>query len=355
MVRPQRVVLIGALAVVPALVMLGTLWLYSGQGRVEKSKFDWLASNSAPAGCPMRIIMGDFHFRGGGSLYIPPASLHGGWGAPASVHVVGADEKPLPDRMTIVFYSYLEDKLYRGDFQLPYERIAKLFAEGYRSYDYRTPPHITFERLIAGVAPGGSVAVWVDGIGREQEVFFGRAQEFDGDWHQITGMPPHVNREENRVRSLNQAVTTDPMTERFIENVPIDVWETYRAPYAWRPVFADVPMPLVSVVYNYFNGERYELPVSMDAEMQKLPRPIPKHIDFFSKIPGEDAKVWFQYDFDEAEITRAFKAVGDGKEPIELVFRRAVRESASTFEVVLRSGERETLLEKTRLDLNRAP
>jgi hypothetical protein len=39
--------------------------------------------------------------------------LSSGWGQSESAHVVGPDLKPLPERLQITFYSYIDDKIYR--------------------------------------------------------------------------------------------------------------------------------------------------------------------------------------------------------------------------------------------------
>ncbi len=60
------------------------------------------------------------------------------------------DFKALPDRLDIRFFSYAENKMYQGSFDLPYEKILALFKAGVAK-DKETP---TFQKLIAGIAPG---------------------------------------------------------------------------------------------------------------------------------------------------------------------------------------------------------
>ncbi len=71
------------------------------------TKFDWYATESGPKLYPMEIIQGTFFYQGQNEgLYIPyGGTLSAGWGTKVSHHVVGPDEKPLPDRVKIVFYS----------------------------------------------------------------------------------------------------------------------------------------------------------------------------------------------------------------------------------------------------------
>jgi len=72
----------------------------------NKSKFHWLATESAPKNYPMRIINGTFYYKNEkGGLYVPTAASIGYfWGTGESTHVVGEDFKPLPDRLDIRFF-----------------------------------------------------------------------------------------------------------------------------------------------------------------------------------------------------------------------------------------------------------
>ena len=72
----------------------------------NKTKFHWLATESAPKNYPMRIINGTFYYHNEkGGLYVPTAASIGHfWGTGESTHVVGEDFKPLPDRLDIRFF-----------------------------------------------------------------------------------------------------------------------------------------------------------------------------------------------------------------------------------------------------------
>jgi len=118
----------------------------------------------------MKIISGTFYYHNKkGGLYIPDASsLNAGLQTIGSTHVVGEDFKALPDRLDIRFFSYAENKMYYGSFDLPYEKILTIFKTGVEA-DKETS---TFRYLIADIAPSGTVAVWASGPKQEaREVF----------------------------------------------------------------------------------------------------------------------------------------------------------------------------------------
>ena len=98
-------------------------------------KFDWQARESAPQHYVMRIIGGTLSYHdSSGSLYVPDKSdIDLGWGTGISSHIVGPDLKPLPNHLTIIFFSYIENQFYDGRFDLPYAKILKMFQDGYYS------------------------------------------------------------------------------------------------------------------------------------------------------------------------------------------------------------------------------
>lgn len=155
----------------------------------DQTEFVWLATESAPKNFPMQIMRGSsFIYYGSESdgLYIPSGgTLYRGWGSAISSHVVGPDLKPLPHKLVITFYSYLEDTFYSGTFDLPYEKILSLFRQGVAE-DKANP---AYRYVMVGVAPGGTVAVWVTGRQSTVEVFFGKAQKADINWSKAIDYP----------------------------------------------------------------------------------------------------------------------------------------------------------------------
>lgn len=124
----------------------------SGYG-AAMDKYEWKATESAPDNFPMEIVSGDLVFPDGRSLYIPRGKvIHKGWGTMVSSHIVGEDLKPLPEQLKISYFSFVENKFYRGSFLLPREKIHGLFKKGY--YSPKHKGEVTYNRIMTGVAPG---------------------------------------------------------------------------------------------------------------------------------------------------------------------------------------------------------
>jgi hypothetical protein len=313
------------------------------------AKYEWIASNSAPKGCPMEITSGDFLFPNGGSLYIPPKLLHAGWGTKVSLHAVGDDTKSLPDRMQITFYSYLEDKIYQGSFKLPYEQISDLFADGYRAHRDKSG-WSTFDSIVAGVAPGGTVAVWVSGIERQVEVFFGQAQAVSLNWHSTLSMPLDVSRRETRETELAEELPRDPLIAQMMVSIPFDRWAAYRTRYQWQPRFENMGAPDYVSRILFLNGERDYMDIPLDEAARHARLPIPRYMQFAAMVDGE--LLSHQITFDEDEIMTAFSRLSAGDRPLELVFAYKVQDGASTFVVLLRSSQETVALTRARLEVS---
>ena len=275
------------------------------------TKFEWDANESAPEHYPMEIIQGDFIYKGETSrgLYIPSGgTLVAGWGRPISSHVTGDKYKPLPDRLKITYYSYAEKQSYQGEFKLPYDKILTLFQEGVEE----NQEYPTYSSIMAGVAPGGAVAVWVIGTGGYVEVFFGQATKIDLDPSRAFALP-FKNKEQSDAYIAKQLVNVlNPEELEHLKNngVPFGLWERYRCQYEWEPILID-DFSLTYVGFKFLNGERSK-------KTGMLLRPVPMELTFKTIINKEENI--FIVKFDEFEIMDAFEKLGANNKKVYLEF-----------------------------------
>lgn len=116
-------------------------------------KYDWLATESAHAKFPMKLVHGSLHLKDGSSVYVPSKAIfHNGWGETGSIHITGSKYKALPTRLTLSWFSFAENRFYSGDFQLPYDKILQLFKNGFKSPITREKS--TYEWIVIGMGPG---------------------------------------------------------------------------------------------------------------------------------------------------------------------------------------------------------
>lgn len=315
------------------------LFILSGCGNMftkNKTKFHWLAQESAPQNFYMRVINGTFYYHNkDGGLYIPTAAKIGyNWGEGESVHVVGDDFKTLPDRVDIRFYSFWENKIYHGSFELPYEKILALFKEGVAK-DKENP---TFRKIIVGMAPGGAVAVWVSG--REtREVFFGYAKPYEDNMYDPLGGPIEDTKE--YAESYLQDLSPDIYAHIKKEGVPFGIWEKYRKTYPWS--FAAAFNKQISVFgVSFYNGESY--PIETPLNENYTPKPIPLSMSFITVFPDDKTKYVYSIGFDYTETNEVMeKLSADGKQ-VTVLINSALPKNSST--VSLSNGKETIELKK---------
>ena len=267
----------------------------------NKTRFHWLATESAPRNYPMRIIDGTFYYHNEkGGLYVPTAASIGHhWGTGESTHVVGEDFKALPDRLDIRFFSFTENKLYQGSFDLPYNKILTLFKEGVTK-DKERP---IFNTIMVGVAPGGGVSVWV--TGREtREVFFGQAEQYEMEIKNPLG--GEIKDRAAYARSYLEDLPSDVLAGIDKNGVSFGLWQQYRMSYKWIPVFKTEQKISDDTKYSFFNGENYRLDYPFNEQVMTSTRPLPLLIGFGCHIEGTEKKYFFVTRFDYEEFKAGF-------------------------------------------------
>ena len=302
-------------------------------------KYDWQASESGPRNYPMQVVTGTLFYHGETrGLYVPNGSSIGyGWGTGESSHVVGPDLKPLPDRLEITFLSYTENQFYTGKFDLPYDKIRALFKAGYDSYHEKG--HGTYFKTVVGMAPGGAVSVWLVGIGKTTEVFFGQAEKTDVDWSRLT-KATHITREEYVQKVIQSSLKAPGALEAFRKNgVPFGLWSNYRTQYSWKPLFTSLPLESGRIdEIKYYNGEQDFFDYPLVAAVAASTRPIPSYLRFTrARPPAKGLSV--RLHFNETEIIDAFKKLGANNQPLQLEMRIDTVEGKEVFSVWLRNDK----------------
>lgn len=309
------------------------------------SKFAIQASESAPKNYPMEITSGYLHYPEGGSLYIPnKKTIHNGWGEGWSSHVVGDELKPLPNKLSIGFFSYTENKFYTGDFDLPYEKLVQYFKDGY--FGPNEQKRVTYRTFIVGVAPGGVVSVWIQGRDRRTEIFHGLAKEHEGNWKLIIDNPKFTREEYIRL-NLEESLKPDAFENLMKTGVPFGLWTKYhKTRYQWDPVFINMPI-YDGFIDNieYYNGEREAINYPLDDDQKNLIRAVPSFLDFTWDRPNAKPLRIKLY-FDEPEIFTAFETVGKDNLPMNLEMRMASVNGKNDFTVWLTNKKRELEIKK---------
>ena len=283
---------------------------------MSENKFDWYSTECAPKKYPMEIISGTFIYKGEQEhgLYIPSGgTLTGGWGSPTSSHVVGEKYKRLPDRLKITFFSYAEKQFYQGEFELPYEKILALFQKGVAD----NPEYPTYQAIMAGIAPGGVVAVWVTGSGDYTEVFFGKADKVDLNPSAAFRLPfkSKADADKYMEEGLEDELTKEEIAAIRKNGIAFDLWARYRDKYHWNPTIKG-NKDLLNFDVIFLNAESIDNWKYTDSSQNH--KPPPRTVFFESKL--DKRGVLFEIEFDDIEIINAFEKLGKGNQKVFLEF-----------------------------------
>ena len=246
------------------LFLLLTLQLASCQNHNSNNKnmnepqYDWGVAVNVPIGYPIRFY----------------AAMVGG--TPISREFYTKKEKPdwgnaygyeshsmgyLPASLDMVWLSYKEDCFYRLKTAIDYEKIAKLFREG---YEERLPngevKHTTYNTVVVGIAPGGVVVLWA-GNAYFKITEIGRYQAEKIDLKEPPGLDSHqrlIFSKEDREETLNSDLAIPKAVREANKNkpIPFGLWDSYRDhQYQWYPTFEIPNGRIGDVDYQYWNGE----------------------------------------------------------------------------------------------------
>ncbi len=329
----------------------------SSMKETAMTEFDWLASESSPKYYPMEIIRGTFHFPQGGGQYIPAGSFiyELPWGQHHSVHLSGAALKPVPNKLTITFFSYTENKFYQGEFDLPYDKILKLFQTPY--YSTKERQEVTYHRIVAGISPGGGVAVWLNGFNRKVQVFYGKAEAVDLDW-KLIGVED-VIRNDYVKEIVEKSIPAENYKKLITDGVPLKRWHSYQQRFHWQLnlLTENRPPKLVEEI-RYVNGEVDYFFYPLTEEIAQQSRAVPKSLYYSWKSP-QGKPLDLHYTFDTDELFAVFKEFETRKpatadEPILLTLQLWEHKDGRRWGVAVQRGDEETILKKVKLEVRRS-
>jgi len=225
---------------------------------MNEPEYEWGISVNAPIGYPIHVYAGRV-----GPEYIMSdlwcSTKEPDWGS-AYVNE-GNDPKELPKDIDIVWFSFIENCFYNLQASLDYEKIEKLFKEGFEQrIRYGELHHTTYNGLVVGLAPGGTVVVWV-GKGYSPITEVGRFQASQIYLTETSDMDSHerlIFDKEYR-KSLATAPNIVPLEVQKANEgkpIPYNLWDRYaETQYRWYPTFEIPDGKMGDVFFRYWNGE----------------------------------------------------------------------------------------------------
>lgn len=305
--------------------------LYSCKPNRMEEKFEWSATLSAPSEYPIKVLSG-YIMSDTYSLGLNWSVINQGWGN-GSGTIASSGKKNLPDTLLLLWLSVAEKKFYRGEFELPREKILHYMNEGFMARYRDSQQKETYNTFVVGLAPEGRVTVWLaDGSRRRQiEIARFRAEE------EARINPEFVPKDDlyifkpDYIPSVmrNEKIMKPEIKERIASHgyPPPEIYDSYAKRYPWKP---EVRLPAGSKVTWYLmkmcNGER-EFSLT-DTMTMKEQRAIPYAFRIHGKNQGgEDFGIWIVFTKDSLYWK---KFSNNGSEYLPLDF--AESEIRSTFQ-----------------------
>lgn len=141
-------------------------------------------SGSVPQLYPTSIYFGLLWYNDDEALEIPIRyPFQGEWGKILSNMVFLREEYPMPFTLSMIYLSFVEQKFYGIETNLPKDRLEKLWE----LTDNKTKESL-FSHIVVGMAPYGGIAVWVRGFNKSVLVDWLKGSEIEvtmADFHPV--------------------------------------------------------------------------------------------------------------------------------------------------------------------------
>ena len=353
------------------LFLLLTLQLASCQNynnsnkNMNEQEYEWGIAVNTPIGYPIRFYAA---MVGGtpivGELYTEKEEPD--WGNAFGYESTSMDK--LPKSVDMVWLSYKEDCFYRLKTAIDYEKVEKLFREGYKErFPNGKVVLSTYNTIVVGIAPGGVVVLWAgDGYNKITEI--GRYQAEKIDLKEPPGLDSHerliFDKEYSKtILSSNSIIPEKVREANKNKPIPFGLWDSYRNhQYQWFPVYEIPNGKIGDVRVRYWNGEAgttlyTDFSFYKDKEdLFYLEEPIQKRSLFkelvisYKAESGQKylAKVWFDWEAVVAAYQKVF-----GKEADKVTAHLDIRVNRAntylTFQLIGDNGK-QTFLEPETLE-----
>lgn len=321
-----------------------------------KPKYEWVENLNCPPGYPVEVYQGGLE---GAGLTNGTSTGLRGWGASGAGSSYG--KKTLPSYIDCIWVSYAERCLYSINCDIDYNKLLEVFEEGYqdsgfffnRDGEYKKR---TFNTIIVGFAPGGVCVIWAFGPGRQVEI--GRYQ---GEKHQVAQeeidkLDNHESllfssKEYDRIMNNTQIVPLAIREANSGKPIPYGLWDSYRIRYIWRPVLeVQFEGKIHDISFDMYDGEKESLfdQELLDNKFKK--RAVPQGFGLgWKDIDGQGyAGI---VDFNEQEITAAFKEMYNDNPDAQAEMVITVNEANNYITAMLKNGDEKIRLPKTKVDV----
>ncbi len=215
----------------------------------ESIKLDWQPGINAPKYYPIRIVFGSFSNGERGCGIATGGRRNGGWGLGGMEMVTG---RFIPNKLTLGWFSYAEDKFYKGEFDLPADTMQALFKQGFVDRDGDV---FRYNYLIVNVYPKGGVALWMKvGGSRIVEIAHFQGEEMEYNWK---SMFPDMTDTREELNEFVMQHAKGSLEYIALHGITQEPYKTiFRQRYSYTIALDSVPHnKTIFISPDFYNGE----------------------------------------------------------------------------------------------------
>lgn len=259
--------------------------------------------------------------------------------------MVGDEFQPVPVSLEILYFSYLEDTFYEGQFPLPQQRIGQLLRAGFWHHRQQ---QLTYDELMVCVLPKGAVVVWLAGVGRQVLVGRYQGKVAPVDFRRFY---PKSDRAELLRYTLAEAAPAI-RAQAQAGTLSARQWDDYLQTYAWQVALP----PTLKLTYyrtNFLSGEYIAEPETRDmaAYVQDLltsqVRPVPSRFSLSVTDEADHKYILAADALDEAEVQAAFRQLHAAHPGAPLTLHVETDKYVKAVSLVLEAGGQRIALTKS--------
>lgn len=318
-------------------------------------KFYWQENINSPLGYPVEVYKGGLESPSASYVSLSIGPDTGNWGELGSGMSTGI--KPVPNRLNLTWISYAENVFYDIDTLIDYEKMVKLFKEGYQEENKKWGRRkAEYDVILVGFAPGGVVVVWLAGAGKQVEIGRYQATPIKIPQEEIDKLDGHDKllfdeATTKRIMARESFVPLEVQKANAGKPIPFGLWDTYRKKYNWSIDFvAGEKGTISSVRYVLFNGERDALLPENFKEENFKERAIPK--EFGLSWRDESGQLYGGFiQFSEAEIFKAFETIYKKDASAKITVQLSINKTNTFVIAVLKTADQSVGLKENKINV----
>jgi len=323
----------------------------SCSSQTKMKTYEWLPTANAPKFYPSEIYEGNLFFEDGKYIYIPGGrAMTNGWGKDGPSHIVGSKLKPLPVRLEIKWFSYIEKKFYGGTFKLPREKIKEVFETGFTN---RLGKRETYTKINVGLAPGGGITLWLTGGGWSKEIANFKASQIEvaiEDFKPDSGMNSQ-NEFDEYINLVLEELPEDAKIGLNKEPIVYNLWEIYRKKSNWNFNFIfNNGGELIDLYSEFINGERFFADGKNEIVTSTTEKALPKILRFEWKDKNGHEN-GAEIVFDQEEIQNAFNSIQQENDTEGITLQLEIDRFNSKATLSLTRGSANIILKRIKVKL----